>query len=97
MKDGCTLRQHLEAARAQGADPAELHGPECPPEAAYVWRLFCALNAKRTGGMGPGPIASTEIEAWSRLRGLRLTVVELDWIDALDAAFLATPTEAEPA
>jgi len=40
------------------------------------------------GYAGPLAITHTEIEAWSRLYGLRLTPWEVDVVKALDAEYL---------
>ncbi len=43
----------------------------------------------RRSGMGLNPLAMTDIEAYSRLTGVRLTAFELDTLLAIDQAALA--------
>lgn len=74
--DGCSLREHLQmAARAGHVDPMLLH--EIPAEAAAVWAAFVDLSGLR-------PIPPSEIDAWQRLHGVRLTPWELDCLKAMD-------------
>ena len=70
---------------------SELDGPELPEGAEHVWEWFCALSASRgCGSAGPNPITWSEIEAFSRVRGLRLSAWECDCLSALDGAALAS-------
>jgi len=83
------LREHLQAAyRQTGRKPADLDGPPCPPELAYVWSWFCQLSNGRTRGMGASPITWLDFDAWSRVTGVGLTAFERECITALDAEYL---------
>lgn len=96
QKDGHTLREHLEAAKKQGADPAELRDLVAPEGVEHVWQWFLALHRGRASGFGPSGLSHAEIEAWSRLYGLRPSPFELDCLVALDGAFLRHAASREP-
>lgn len=57
-----------DVLRWQLANPGKDDGPDVPIAGQRVWSIFLELNRARTGGMGPNPIATGEIEAWSRMR-----------------------------
>lgn len=62
---------------------------ECPPEALHVWEWFRQLSARRTSsGFGLNPITYLDVDAWSRLRGIRPEVWELDGVFLLDSLYL---------
>lgn len=66
--------------------------PEC---VQALWSTFVQLSATRRTGMGPSAITLTDIEAWCRLSGVRLSPWELDTLLAVDAAMLKSATEAK--
>jgi hypothetical protein len=67
---------------------AELHGPPLPPAAAYLWGWWSELHeARGAGGMGLAAITYPDIEAWCRLRGIRLAPWETAMLTALDRAY----------
>lgn len=60
--------------------------PEC---AAYVWMWFFELNGRRTYGMSMNPITWPDIDAWARLKGVRLKQWEMDALTGIDDAYRA--------
>lgn len=90
-EDGTTQRQHLQSAARQGDRRAqlELAGPaDLPAPAAHVWTWYCELAAARPAGFGLSPIGYAEIAAWRDLTGARPGPHEVEWLRALDQAFL---------
>jgi len=94
MKDGHLYREHLEAA-AKSAGPAgriaaaELAGPEFPEACAYVWTWFCELSGARRFDDGvPQPIGYPELQAWARLTRRAPSDWEVEFLRALDLAWL---------
>lgn len=79
-------------ARATGRKIAQ-EGPKLPPDLRYLWTAFSQLHRTRQAGMGINAITFFEIEAWSRLYGMRLDPWEVDAIRALDDAFIETHSE----
>lgn len=72
----------------------ELTGPPCPAAAEHVWELFRDLDAERPAGFdGPSAITSQQMESFGRVRGLRFSALEAQWIRALDDAALASARE----
>lgn len=59
--------------------------PEC---ALHVWQWYHELSSTRQCGMSINAISYFEIDAWSRLKGIRLYGWELDCITGIDQAFL---------
>lgn len=85
--DGATLREHLQAgAKMTGhADPRLLR--TVPRECAALWAAFGELSGSRPLGMGAvGHIPMSEVEAWQRLHGVRLSSWEVDTLTAIDRA-----------
>ena len=58
----------------------------------YLWQWFLALNNARSSGMAPNPISHQEIKAFCELRGIRMSLFEMDALQALDSVAL-TDTE----
>lgn len=54
-----------------------------------LWETFLTLSCARRSGMGPHALTLTDIEAWCRLTGVRLSPWELDTLLALDAVALS--------
>jgi hypothetical protein len=91
-KKGCkTLRQQYEEVeRTLGFTPPELVGlPELPECAAHVWIWFFQLSNRRTMGMAMNPITWPDIDAWSRLTGIKPRQWELDALTGIDDAYRA--------
>lgn len=85
--DGATLREHLQAAaKATGdTDPRLLR--TVPAGCGALWGAFAELNGSRPLGMGAvGAIPLSEVEAWQRLNGVRLSPWEVETIIAMDRA-----------
>jgi hypothetical protein len=89
LPDGSTLRQHLQAAGA--TDPRLTAMP--PAGCDGIWRAFCDLNAARPVGMGAGAVPPSEIDAWQRLHGVRLSPWEVETLMLMDRAALAVMAE----
>ena len=86
--DGAPLRTHLTRLRASTGrlDPrlAASMAP-VPPAVAPLWEAFRTLSGTRAPTVeGLAPITCTEIEAWQRLAGVRLTPWEADTLLAVD-------------
>jgi hypothetical protein len=74
--------------------PPELEAIECPEEMLYVWEYFRGMCARRQhNGRNFEPLSNTEIEAWARLRGVRLTPSEVQAIDELEMMYLLKKAE----
>ena len=85
-----TLREHLQQVAAAGGPVDERLTPVPIPSAlAPLWMAFLQLATARGGGMGAQPIAVSDVDAWCRLSGARLTPWELDTLLLLDATALA--------
>lgn len=54
---------------------------------------FFELNAGRGGGFGPEPLKYTEIEAWARLTGVKLTLWALRLLKMVDDVYLDLAAE----
>lgn len=81
-------RAKTEEKRA--ALEAELSGPPFPVALAYLWSIFLRLHNRRgSSGMGLAPIGWGEIADFSRLTQIRLQPWEIEFIEALDDAYLA--------
>lgn len=94
--DGSSLRDHLQAeARATGQPDARLLARP-PAEGAALWDAFAELGAARPAGLSAGAIPHSEIEAWQRLYGVRLSGWEVDTIKAMDRAALQAMADAAP-
>lgn len=59
--------------------------PRC---AAAVWGVFLELATSRRSAMGAHALTLTDIDAYCRMTGVRLTAWELDTILQLDAVAL---------
>ncbi|MDE2096247.1 MAG: hypothetical protein KGL39_03310 [Patescibacteria group bacterium] len=89
------MREHLlvvDRARP-GSKKAELTNPTpLPDEAAYLWDWYMELS--HTGRIYHEgialPLTSSEVLAWSTLRGLSLTPWEVRVIRLLDACEIGT-------
>ena len=91
QSDGCTRRQHLEAAaRASGEILPELVPMPIPGGCAAIWSAFVELNARRgSGAFGPLPISLADVDCWQRLMGVALTPWEIETLFLLDSAAMA--------
>lgn len=89
MPDGATLREHLVAAAKAGQADERLEA-EVPAAGAALWAVFADLSSARPAGMGASAIPPSEILAWCTLHRCELTVWEVETLQAMDRAALAT-------
>ena len=90
-KDGTTLYDHLkQVEKVKGTWP-EQYLPLPPPEGTeHVWDVFWELRSRAAVGFnGPEGISFLEIDAWERVRALRLEQFFVDMILRMDAAYMA--------
>lgn len=95
---GSSYRDHLQGLLSRAREPqrvaelqAELALPPFPEALRYLWRAFARIRRRCGGnGFGPSPITWGDIDAYSRLSGLRLSPWEVEVIEALDDALLAS-------
>ena len=74
---------------------AELWMPEFPMSAMYLWRVFHRIRSRKGGaGMGISPLEWPDIEAFSRLSGMRLLPWEVTMIEKMDDLWLRSMAEA---
>lgn len=60
-----------------------------PAAVAYLWTAFQRIRQRRGGnGFGPCPVEWTDIEAFSRLSGIRFAPWEVEIIEELDDLWL---------
>lgn len=84
------LREHLLAHERQTGDRHELleHDP-LPDGCGPLWRDFMELHNSRSWAMGgPEGISFVDIDAWQRVRGVRLEAWEIAAVKAADRAYL---------
>lgn len=89
--DGVALREHLLSHRRMTGDghPLLNEAPPLPDGCGPLWRDFMELHNARQWGMGgPSPISFVEIDAWQRVRGVRLASWEIAAVKAGDAAYM---------
>lgn len=70
-------------------------GPSLPPEGAWLWSSFVALDDTRDIGMSVGAITFTEMKAYADLWGFRWTPAEIAIIRALDRAYRVFKAESQ--
>ena len=93
LKDGATLREHLESVwRQSGEKPDELNVPDCPDFLAYLWGWFVDLSGARqyTDQGQPLPLSYTEIMAWRDLMEVDASPSEIKTLKQLDILSLNT-------
>lgn len=88
--NGSTLFDHCEVIQQRtGIWPEEYPRPEIPDAGCDIWDWYWQLRqAAAFGVSGPGPLAYTEIEAWSRLLCISLGPMDIRLLFALDRTFL---------
>ena len=84
QKDGSTRREHYIAA---GIPESDWGLPDFPILLFDLWEWFLLLHADRCGGTG-GPITHVSMDAFCRLRGVRLSKWEMDAVLKLDSIAL---------
>ena len=82
QSDGSTLRDHLLAA-ARAGHAVELLERRAPAGTSPLWDAFASLASARQNGAA---IPASEIDAWQRIHGVRLTPWEVDTLVAMDRA-----------
>lgn len=90
-KDGQTLRQRLNRVwEKTGKKPDLLKASIIPPLAVLPFEWWRELHrGRRSNGWGWEALGFEAIAAWSALRGIRPSRLELSLIHAIDRAFLA--------
>lgn len=94
------LREHLLNHRRMTGDGHPLldEAPALPDGCGPLWRDFMELHNARAWGMGgPMPISFVEIDAWQRVRGVRLAAWEIAAVKAGDAAYMRAHNAARKA
>lgn len=67
--------------------------PPIPPGMRPIFDAFLELSGTRAPAMsGAAPITFSEIAAWQRVHGIRLSPWEIDTLRALDAVALNAAT-----
>ena len=77
----------MEKVAAKG-HRAESLDAEIPEAAFDAWMLWIDLHNGRSVGFGVSQLSWLDIDAWSRIRGHKLTFTELELIRAIDRAFV---------
>lgn len=97
--DGRPLLQHLQAAQARSGYVHPLLAPvPLPPGGAELWGVYARVSRASRNAMGEaGGIKPTELDAWQRLHGVRLTPWEVSVIEAMDDAARAAAARTEKA
>lgn len=82
--DGFTRRQHLSAA---DPDNPVLH-ESCPPGTTHLWSAWADLCRTRGAGWAsPSPLTYLELEAWARVKRLRLSPLKAELLVRIDSVF----------
>lgn len=85
--DGVSLRKHLQRAAAATGKPDPLLLVRWPSVGRPLWWAFNTM-ARQYGMSGPQPLSCSEIDAWQRLHGIRLTPWELEIIHGFDGVVM---------
>lgn len=67
--------------------------PEIPDVAMHAWLIWWRLNARRPAGEHVNPLSYTEAESFCRLTGTILLPEDMQMIEAIDNAFIASVAE----
>jgi len=71
-----------------------LNGAPLPQSVSYLWSAYIRLHARRSSnGFGSNPLTWSDIEAFSRLSGIRLLPWEVEIIESIDNAYIAKQAE----
>lgn len=72
--------------------------PPFPEALRYLWTAFVRIRRRNAGkGFGATPVTWADLDAYSRLSGMRLLPWEIEIIEQLDDALLASLREQEDA
>lgn len=75
---------------------AELALPPFPEALRYLWAAFARIRRRNAGnGFGATPITWADLDAYSRLSGMRLLPWEMEIIELLDDALMGSLAAAE--
>lgn len=85
----------VAAARRKAGKTAIDLGPDLPPEGAWLWGAFCALDDTRDSGMGVGAITFTEMKSYAQLWGFQWAPAEIAIVRALDRSYRVFKYEAQ--
>ncbi|NRA03241.1 MAG: hypothetical protein HRU00_11650, partial [Myxococcales bacterium] len=87
---GVSLKEHLEVAKAAGADPRELR--ELPDLCSYtrrLWAIFLDLRSSTNSGFnGPNRIDNLSIRAYLLNCGVKINKRELKVLTLMDSKYL---------
>lgn len=80
----------------QSGIEAELALPPFPEALRYLWVVFIRIRSRINGnGMVPARITLQDLDAFNRLSAMRLAPWEVEIIEKLDDALLASTREQE--
>jgi hypothetical protein len=87
---GISLREHLEVAKASGADPKELRElVELGDYTRRLWGIFLNLRNSTTPGFsGPVPINHQTTRAYTLNTGVKINKRELVVLTLMDSKYL---------
>lgn len=91
-----TLREHLtEVAQSDRAARQALLGPPLPEDAHTAWGVFNRLHRRRPiGAQSIDPLTHRDMLAFCELAGQPLTPLDVQLIEIIDDAFVASIAEA---
>lgn len=72
---------------------AELDRPPFPDPLRYLWNVFIRLSNRRPVGFAAGLIPWSEIDAFQRVTGFRLSPWEVQIVERLDMMFVNDRTD----
>lgn len=74
-----------------GKQPAMLaDAPVLPKACGQLWADFLSMHHRRAvGQFGPARLTYVEIDAWQRVKGVKLAAWEIGALEKADAAFMA--------
>lgn len=78
----------LDAVQDHPEALIDLVGPSMLPLATRAWNAWADLSARRSVGQHVEPLKYTEIEAWGRVTGQRLTPMDLYFVLVADDVFV---------
>lgn len=77
---------------------AQLHLPPRPPAVDYLWSIYWRLRRRNGGnGFGATPVSWQEIDAYLRHARIVLAPWEVEIVEGLDDAYLASKAKRKPA